>query len=118
MPRHVLSAVEDLFFITRIRAVADQIGVALETCPLEQILERSRSARPDLVILDLHAPGDPLAAVRALKSDAATAPIPVLGFHSHVDIETRRRAIEAGVDRVMPRSAFSSKLAAILAGSP
>jgi hypothetical protein len=30
--------------------------------------------------------------------------VPVLGYYSHVDVETRRRAQAAGVEQVVPRS--------------
>jgi CheY-like chemotaxis protein len=116
-PRRVLIAVPDLFFVTRIRAVADRLAVAIEECPLESLAERCATGAPDLVILDLHAPGDVLAPVRALKADARGARIPIVGFYSHVEGETRRRAVEAGVDHVLPRSAFTARLPDLLAGS-
>lgn len=117
-PRRVLIAVPDLFFVTRIRAVAGRVAVAIEECPLETLAERCAADAPALVILDLHAPGDVLATVRTLKADARGARIPIVGFYSHVDGETRRRAIEAGVDHVLPRSAFTARLPELLAGSP
>ena len=116
MSRRVLVAVPDLFFVTRIRALAGQLGVTLEECAPAAIPGRCADSPPDLLILDLHAPGDPLAQVRALKADERTRAVTVVGFYSHVDAETRRLALEAGVDRVMPRSAFTAKLHEILAG--
>ena len=118
VPRRVLIAVPDFFFVTRIRAVAERLAVAIEECPLEALVERCAADAPELVILDLHAPGDVLASVGALKADARGARIPIVGFYSHVDGETRRRAIEAGVDHVLPRSAFTARLPELLAGSP
>ncbi len=114
--RRVLALVPDLFFAARLAETARAAGVALESADPATAFERCRAAAPDLVIVDLHAAGDPLAAVRALKSDPATRGIPVIGFHSHVDVELRDRALAAGVDRVMPRSAFTVRLAALLAG--
>jgi hypothetical protein len=49
----------------------------------------------DVVVVDLTDPDVPW-------PDAAGAPR--LGFYSHVDQETRRRAEEAGFDLVVPRS--------------
>ena len=43
---------------------------------------------------------------------AALAP-PSLGFYSHVDVETRRRAVDAGVDLVVPRSRMARELPAL-----
>jgi len=110
-------AVPDLFFLSRIQAVSRQAGVAIEECPLARLIERCVAVPPALLILDLHATGDPLAVVRTLKSDARTASIPIVGFYSHVDHELRRLALAAGVDHVLPRSAFTAKLPGLLAGA-
>ena len=116
IPRRVLVLVPDLFFAARIAETARAAGVTIESASPAAAAERCRAVAPDLVILDLHAAGDPLDAVRALKSDPATLGIPVVGFHSHVDTELRERALAAGVDRVLPRSAFTVRLAALLTG--
>ncbi|MBI1799013.1 MAG: hypothetical protein HYR73_04945 [Candidatus Eisenbacteria bacterium] len=115
--RRVVTVVPDLFFLTRIRAVAAQVGALLEDCVPGAALAGILAAPPDLVILDLHAEGEPLALVRALKTDPRTAGVPVVGFYSHVDGETRRASLEAGVDHVMPRSAFTTRLADLLTGA-
>lgn len=36
--------------------------------------------------------------------------MPVLGFYSHVDVETREAALAAGVDTVVPRSRMAREL--------
>jgi len=115
MSRRALLAVPDLFFFTRIESVARQIGVAIEACPIDALVEACAARPPDLVVLDLHAPGDPIARARELKSAAATSAIPIVAFYSHVDGALRARAIEAGIERVLPRSAFSARLADWLA---
>jgi CheY-like chemotaxis protein len=114
-PRRILMAVPDLFFATRITSTAQQLGVAIDACAPEQLAERCRAEKPDLVIVDLHAPAV-LAAVGALRADPATAAVAVVGFYSHVDNATREAAIAAGIASPMPRSAFTAKLAGILAG--
>jgi hypothetical protein len=54
----------------------------------------------DLLVVDLTADADErIAALR----DAGDRP-PTLAFYSHVEQEVRRRAEEAGVDQVIPRS--------------
>jgi len=112
----VVAVVSDLFFSTRISATAERAGVALEVSALDQALESILRAPPDLVILDLHVPGDPLALVRALRSEPATRSIPLVGFYSHVDHGLRTAALAAGVNPVMPRSAFTVRLPSLLAG--
>ncbi len=40
----------------------------------------------------------------------AAAPLPTLGFYSHVDVDTKQRAETAGIDLVVPRSRMSREL--------
>ncbi len=113
--RTVLMSVPDLFFSTRITSTADQLGVAVEACAPAQLASRAAAVAPGLIIVDLHAPGS-IAAVHALRARPATRDLPVVGFYSHVDTALRTAAIDAGVTFVLPRSAFTVKLAALLAG--
>lgn len=114
--RRVVAVAPDLFFATRIAATAARVGVALEMPAASEALAVIRRLPPDLVILDLQAAGDPLALVRALKADAATRDVPVVGFYPHVEGALRAAAQAAGVDHVLPRSAFTARLAALLTG--
>lgn len=111
MTRLALVAVPDLFFLTRIQSVAEISGIALEACPLESLAARAAERSPDVIVIDLHGPGDPIGIASELKRGAATSSIPIVGFYSHVETETRERALAAGIDRVLPRSAFSARLA-------
>ena len=97
----VVTVAPDLFFAARIGAVARAAGVELVAGP--QLAEACREDPPELIVLDLHGPRDPLAAVRALKADARTRGVPVVGFYSHTDDALRRAALAASVDRVLPR---------------
>jgi hypothetical protein len=65
---------------------------------------------------------EPMADVDAIVADldtvepsalAAAGP-PTLGFYSHVDVETRQRALDAGVDVVVPRSRMARELPVLL----
>lgn len=114
--RRVVAVVPDLFFAARIAGTAERLGVALEMPAPAAAEETIRRASPDLVILDLHAPGDPLELARALRADDATRSVHVVGFYSHVDRELRAAALAAGLDQVLPRSAFTVRLPALLEG--
>lgn len=48
-------------------------------------------------------------------SEMAALDIPVIGFYSHVDQETREKAEEAGVDLVIPRSRMARELPDLIA---
>ena len=112
----VVSVVTDLFFVARIAAVAKAVGVDVTSMAPQGALEKCIASPPDLLIIDLHGPGDPLELARALKARDASRAVQIVGFYSHVEGEQRKAALEAGVDHVMPRSAFSVKLPALLTG--
>jgi nucleoside-diphosphate-sugar epimerase len=69
--------------------------------------EPEAAAGFDLVVCDLEG-ADP--------AELAALDVPSLGFYSHVDVETRRRATGAGVDLVVPRSRMSRELPDLVAG--
>lgn len=109
--------VPDLFFATRIASVASQIGVHVLSPAMDSALEAIATSSPSLVIVDLTVGEQALALIRSLKAAPATRAIPIVGFYPHVDQPLRSAAEAAGADRVLPRSAFSARLPAILAGS-
>ena len=117
----ILAAVDDLLFSSKIRTTAKQSGVELlfARTPSE-ILEQTRALRPSLVIFDLNsAKADPVHTIATLKQDPELASIRTLGFVSHVHTDLIDEARRAGLDDVMARSAFASRLAEILlAASP
>lgn len=66
---------------------------------------------------------DPLAA-EAIVCDldtadiaaVAAAPVPTLGFYSHIDVETKQQAEAAGLTLVVPRSRMARELPDLVAG--
>jgi hypothetical protein len=57
----------------------------------------------DVMVVDLNA------------IDVAPSPgVPAVGFYSHVDQDTRRRAEDAGYDVVVPRSRMARETAAVV----
>jgi CheY-like chemotaxis protein len=111
---HIVAVVPDLFFAAKLQATARATGMELVFAPPDQALERCAAATPVRVLLDLHAAGA-LELARALKADARTARIPLVGFYSHVETTLRADALAAGVDEALPRSAFVTRLPALLA---
>jgi hypothetical protein len=92
----VLAIVSDLMLASRVteglRGAGHDVVVAPAlTAPLEA----------DAIVCDLDVV-DP--------STVVEAGLPVLGFYSHVEVETRRRAEAAGVDLVVPRSRMAREL--------
>lgn len=119
MTRNVIAVVEDLFFASKIRGTAEALGVTVRFArSVEAVIETAQLDRPSLLICDLHSQKvDPLDLAAELKADEELRSIPLLGFFSHVQTELQRRAEAAGFDRVLPRSAFTKNLGAILSGT-
>jgi two-component system, cell cycle response regulator DivK len=60
-------------------------------------LASARSGRFDLILMDLSLPGlDGWEAIRRLKADPITAPVPVIALTAHAMAGDRERAFEAG----------------------
>jgi len=99
----VFAIVSDLMLASRVteglRAAGHDVVVApdLTTVPPEV----------DAIVCDL----DLVDAAAVVEAD-----LPVLGFYSHVDVETRRRAEAAGVDLVVPRSRMARELPQLVEG--
>ena len=118
MNRRVLAAVDDIFFAAKIRGTADALGVAYVSArDVAGAIESARANPPEVVVVDLHATRcDPFALAESFKRDPALASVALVGFFSHVQTELRERALRAGFDRVLPRSAFVQQLPQILQG--
>ena len=118
MARKVIAAVEDMLFVSKIRATAEHLDVILRSVRnADTLLKVARESSPDLIIVDLHAEKvDPIAVAQALKSEAELNSIRLLVFFSHVRADLQKAALAAGYDVVIPRSVFSRDLAEILEG--
>jgi len=118
MSRTIIAAVDDMFFISKIRAATEHLGVNVNfPRNVETLIASAHESKPDLIVVDLHSQRiDPMFLAGKLKADSQLQGIELLGFFSHVQTELMQEAKQAGYDRVMPRSAFSKDLAQILAG--
>ena len=96
----VLAVVPDLMRASRIEATLGAEGHEVELASTLEALEVSDTG-PDIVVADL-GEVDP--------SQLGPVETPVLGFYSHVDVETRSRAERAGVDLVVPRSRLAREM--------
>jgi CheY-like chemotaxis protein len=118
MTRNIIAAVDDMFFAAKIRAAAEALGVNIKFHRrLDSLLTAAGEQSPDLILIDLHNQKlDAIELARELKANESSRSIPLLGFFSHVQTDLQQAAMEAGFDRVIPRSVFSRDLAKILAG--
>ena len=92
----VAAIAPDLFF-------ASKIDATLKAAGHEVTMAVTDDAEIVLVDLDHAAP------------DSAPSDVPRLGFYSHTDMDTRRRAEEAGFDLVVPRSRMAREMPELVA---
>jgi len=112
----VIAVIPDLLFATRVGETARGAGIELVQASLAELATRIAGRRPDRVVVDLTTP-DAAATIAALRATPGLADLPIVGFYPHVDDALRRSALAAGATHVLPRSAFTTRLAAVLAGA-
>ena len=115
----VLVAVQDLFFVAKIAAAAQRLGVPLEFVREEQEwfqkTEGLPGLLPPLLIVDLNnASPDPIPMIAKLKADPLRKQVRIIGFLSHIQQDLKRKADQAGCDLVLPRSVFSKNMDELL----
>lgn len=98
----VLAIVPDLMLASRVQ---ESLGAAGHEVLVAASIPDSFEA--DVLICDLEAVD---------TNEAARAGVPTLGFYSHVDVETKRRAEAAGLDLAVPRSRMARELPELVAG--
>lgn len=115
----VVALIDDLFFQSKVAETARQLGVELRVFTATQpLLDEIAKAKPRLVLLDLNARADAVAAIAEIEDSSGNGKGPrMIAFLSHVQAELAERARAAGCAEVMPRSAFTRNLATILAAA-
>jgi len=98
----VLAIAPELMFASKIEAT---LGAAGHDVTVVSWVEGPLPGDPEVVVVDL----DNTDWARGLPTGA-----PKLGFYSHVDVETRRRAEESGFDLVVPRSRMAREMPALV----
>ena len=109
-----LGLVRDLFFRSKLDAVAASLGAEiLYASDLTNASRRAGEKKPSVVFADLSDAAFP-AADTAAKIREATPGAKLIGFASHVDLKPLRAAREAGFDQTLSRSEFTARLAEFL----
>ena len=110
-PKRVLAVVSDLFFSSKLIEAAKRSGLALEFVKEpKEVLEKAQ-AKPSLIIFDLNfEAAQPLKLITKLKGKSETKGISLIGYLSHIQVDLKQQAQEAGCDMVMARSALSQNL--------
>jgi len=109
--KRVLAVVNDLFFSVKLTEAAKRAGLAVEFVKDgPQVLQKA-GGKPSLIVFDLNFDAvQPLELIRRLKEMPETKRISLIGYLSHVQVDLKQKAQEAGCDIVMARSAFSQNL--------
>jgi PleD family two-component response regulator len=111
----VLAVVSDLFFSVKITDAAKRAGIPVEFLKDEKDVMAKAKTKPTLIIFDLNFEDvKPLKLIAKLKSGPDFKGISLIGYMSHVQVDLKLQAQEAGCDMVMARSAFSQNLPQIL----
>jgi DNA-binding response OmpR family regulator len=111
MTTHVLALEKDLFFSVKMRDTLRHYDMKVKTVrnlpAFEEILRAKDDEEFVLAIVNTATIGvDWEAAIRL----ARTAGLKVLAFGSHMDLEARSKALEAGAQRVVANSKFTSDM--------
>jgi CheY-like chemotaxis protein len=117
-PTRIVCFIDDLFFLAKIQETARKLGVKVEFVKAEkEVIDRLTSdeqEKPSLIIFDLNnASAKPLTTIPKLKSKLKKQ-TSIVGFLSHIQGDLKIKAQEAGCDMVVPKSAFSQNLPALL----
>jgi CheY-like chemotaxis protein len=113
--KKVVAVLSDLMFTVKIQEAAKRVG--LEVVFAKSHADSLAQARlnPAVLILDLNNGNiDPLELIAALKADAQTSGVDLIGYVSHVQADLKQAAQAKGCDMVVARSAFSQNLPTIL----
>ena len=115
MTIHILALEKDLFFSVKMRDTLRHYDMEVKTVRGLSAFEESLTAEDEeelaLVIVNIATIGvDWETAIRK----ARTAGLKVLAFGSHMDLEARSKALEAGAQRVVANSKFTSDMPALV----
>ena len=116
---HIYFFIEELFFIAKIQETAKKLGVKVafiknDKDALAELTDGDDTDKPALIVFDLNnANAKPLTLIPKLKAKLKRS-ASIVGFLSHLQGDLKAKAVEAGCDVVMPRSAFSQNLPNLL----
>lgn len=106
----------DLLFGSKVEGALKVAGHSVSRFDDEERVRQAVTFH-DLLIVDLTAEGiDGPALVQSMRERGELGAVPTLGFYSHVDQDTRKRAEAAGLSRVVPRSRMAREGATLVEG--
>ncbi len=118
-PTRIFFFIEDLFFVAKTQETARKLGVKVEFVKgdkevVSRLVDMPEGERPKLLVFDLNnVNAKPMTLIPKFKTKFKKA-TSIVGFLSHLQGDLKLKAVEAGCDTVMPRSAFSQSLPNLL----
>ncbi len=118
-PTRIFCFIDDLFFQAKINETSKKLGVKVEFVKgdkesVARLTDLAEADRPTLVVFDLNnLNAKPMTLIPKFKTKFKKA-TSIVGFLNHLQGDLKLKAIEAGCDTVMPRSAFSQTLPNLL----
>jgi hypothetical protein len=118
-PTRIFCFIEDLFLLAKIQENARKLGVKVEFLKgdkevVARLTDVPEDERPGLLVFDLNnLNAKPMTLIPKFKAKFKKA-VSIIGFLNHLQGDLKMKALEAGCDTVMPRSAFSQSLPNLL----
>lgn len=123
----ILYSAADLIWATKIKSMADDLGIPCRPVRSVEMLEARLADSPvRALVVDLEAPEVGLALIARLRGAGAGerdrgggvwgGKVRIVAFGPHVAKDLLQAARDAGADDVMPRGAFDHGMADILRG--
>ena len=111
----VLALVPDLLFGSKVKAMLESAGHDVELAQSETDVW-DQIAGTDVLVVDLTTDDiDGARLLDTLRTGGEANAVKALAFYSHVDVDTKRHADEAGFDLVVPRSRMAREGAELVA---
>ena len=118
-PTRIYCFIDDLFFLAKIQETSRKLGIKVGFVKADKdivarLVGGPDDEKPSLIVFDLNnASAKPLTLIPKIKAKLKRG-TSVIGFLSHLQGDLKAKAVEAGCDMVMPRSAFSQNLPNLL----
>jgi hypothetical protein len=118
-PTRIFCFIDDLFFQAKIQETSRKLGIKVEFVKgdkdsVARLFDLPDTEKPTLLVFDLNnLNAKPMALIPKFKAKLKKA-TSIVGFLNHLQGDLKLKAVEAGCDTVMPRSAFSQSLPNLL----
>jgi CheY-like chemotaxis protein len=115
VPGLVLIVEDNLLFAPRVELVAQASGYPTRLVTQISHLQEALKASPVLILVNIGSESTPWPKMVELAKARRLPPqTPVVGYGPHADLPLRQRALDAGCDAVVGRSAVANNLAALV----